>query len=157
MKPFNAWFYRGREHKTTNLSFLKLGKTEYFRSQRKENSPTFHKLTKAINERDRVWTNANLRSDVFTALVVVVYFFILFYFLFIYIKKISRRGCLSYLIYYEKGQYLAWVNNVHYYSFKIFLRFWLAKIPHIIHHNQLLLTKFERILRYVKNNVNCAA
>ena len=54
------------------------------------------------------------------------------------------------------------INNYHnycyhyYYSFKIFLRFWLAKIPRIIHHNQLLSTKFGRIWRYVKNDVNCA-
>ena len=33
-----------------------------------------------------------------------------------------------------------------YYSFKIFLSFWLAKDTHVIHHNQLLLTKFGRIL-----------
>ena len=33
-----------------------------------------------------------------------------------------------------------------YYSFKMFLRFWLAKIPCIIHHNQLLLTQFGRRL-----------
>ena len=39
---------------------------------------------------------------------------------------------------------------VYYSSFKIFLRFWLAKIPRIIHHNQLMSTKFGRILRYVK-------
>ena len=30
----------------------------------------------------------------------------------------------------------------HYYSFKIFLRFWLVKTPRIIRHNQLLLTKY---------------
>ena len=35
------------------------------------------------------------------------------------------------------------------YSFKIFLRFWLAKSTRIIHHNQLLLTKFGRILRLI--------
>ena len=33
-----------------------------------------------------------------------------------------------------------------YYSFKIFLRFWLAKSTRIIHHNHLLMTKFGRIL-----------
>ena len=32
------------------------------------------------------------------------------------------------------------------YSFKIFPRFWLAKGTRIIHHNQLLMTKFGRIL-----------
>ena len=39
---------------------------------------------------------------------------------------------------------------------KIFRRFWLAKIPRIIHHNQLLLTKFGRILRYLTDDVNRA-
>ena len=34
----------------------------------------------------------------------------------------------------------------HYYSFKIFPQFWLAKSTRIIHHNQLLMTKFGRIL-----------
>ena len=33
-------------------------------------------------------------------------------------------------------------NNVIYYSFKIFLRFWLVKTALIIHHNQLLLAKY---------------
>ena len=33
-----------------------------------------------------------------------------------------------------------------YYSLKIFPRFWLAKSTRIIHHNQLLMTKFGRIL-----------
>ena len=41
-------------------------------------------------------------------------------------------------------------------SLKIFLLFRLAKIPRIIHRNQLLSTKFERILRYVKNDVSFA-
>ena len=36
-----------------------------------------------------------------------------------------------------------------YYSFKIFLSFWLAKSTSIIHLNQLLLTKFGRILRLI--------
>ena len=31
-----------------------------------------------------------------------------------------------------------------YYSFKIFPRFWLVKSTRIIHHNQLLLTNFEK-------------
>ena len=47
-------------------------------------------------------------------------------------------------------------SNNFYCTFKIFLRFWLAKIP-LIHHNKLLSTKFGRILRFVKNDVNCAA
>ena len=33
-----------------------------------------------------------------------------------------------------------------YYSFKIFPRFWLAKSTRLIHHKQLLMTKFGRIL-----------
>ena len=33
-----------------------------------------------------------------------------------------------------------------YYSFQIFPQFWLAKSTRIIHHNQLLMTKFGRIL-----------
>ena len=33
-----------------------------------------------------------------------------------------------------------------YYSFKIFPRFWLAKSTRLIHHNQLLMTTFGRIL-----------
>ena len=36
--------------------------------------------------------------------------------------------------------------NLFYYLFKIFPGFWLAKSTRIIHHNQLLMTKFERIL-----------
>ena len=34
----------------------------------------------------------------------------------------------------------------HYHSFKIFPRFWLAKSTCLIHRNQLLMTKFGRIL-----------
>ena len=41
--------------------------------------------------------------------------------------------------------YLKWIKYI-YYSFKILPRFWLAKSTRIIHHNQLLLTKFGRIL-----------
>ena len=36
----------------------------------------------------------------------------------------------------------------HYYSFKIFPQFWLAKSTPIIHSNQLLMTKFGRILLF---------
>ena len=36
---------------------------------------------------------------------------------------------------------------LNYYSFKIFPQFWLAKSTCIIHHNQLLMTKFGRILQ----------
>ena len=37
-------------------------------------------------------------------------------------------------------------NKQYYYSFKIISRFWLAKSTRLIHHNQLLMTKFGRIL-----------
>ena len=46
---------------------------------------------------------------------------------------------------------------VYYFLVKIYLRFWLAIITWIIHHNQLLLTKFGRILRYWTDDVNLAA
>ena len=36
--------------------------------------------------------------------------------------------------------------NKYYYSFKTFPRFWLAKSKRLIHHNQLLMTKFGRNL-----------
>ena len=38
------------------------------------------------------------------------------------------------------------IFNAYYYSFKMFPRFWLAKSTRIIHHNQLLMAKFGRIL-----------
>ena len=38
------------------------------------------------------------------------------------------------------------VNNIIYYSFKIFPRFWLAKSTRLILHNQLPMIKFGRIL-----------
>ena len=38
----------------------------------------------------------------------------------------------------------AYINFI-YYSFKMFPQFWLAKSTRIIHHNQSLMTKFERI------------
>ena len=39
--------------------------------------------------------------------------------------------------------------SVYYHSFKIFPRFWLANSARIFHHNQLLMTKFRRILRLI--------
>ena len=36
--------------------------------------------------------------------------------------------------------------NLTYYAFKIFSRFCLAKSTRLIHHNQLLMTTFGRIL-----------
>ena len=59
----------------------------------------------------------------------------------------------------EPGKYFEWIILINftlspvifivlfYYSFKIFTRFWLAKSTRIIHHNQLLMTNFGRILR----------
>ena len=40
--------------------------------------------------------------------------------------------------------------KLHYCSFKIFPQFWLAKSTRINHHNQLLMTKFGRILRLTR-------
>ena len=55
-----------------------------------------------------------------------------------------------------RGRSLPWITlaikkarlsaqKSHYYSFKIFSWFWLAKRARSIHHNQLLMTKFGRI------------
>ena len=41
--------------------------------------------------------------------------------------------------------------NFHYYSFKIFSRFWLVKTTRIIHHNQVLFTKFGKHLRHIES------
>ena len=38
-----------------------------------------------------------------------------------------------------------------YYSFKIFPRFWLVKTTRIIHHNQLLFSKFGKNLRHIES------
>ena len=42
-------------------------------------------------------------------------------------------------------------NNYYYYSFKIFPRFWLVETTRIIHHNQLLFTKFGKKLRHIES------
>ena len=47
---------------------------------------------------------------------------------------------------YSKTISLITSFKLHYCSFKIFPQFWLAKSTRIIHHNQLLMTKFGRIL-----------
>ena len=39
----------------------------------------------------------------------------------------------------------------HYYSFKIFSRFWLVKTTRIIHHNQVLFTKFGKHLPHIES------
>ena len=54
------------------------------------------------------------------------------------------RGCLWY---YQ-------IREI-YYSFKIFPQFWLAKSTRIIHHNQLLMTRFGRILLTRKWRQKC--
>ena len=41
---------------------------------------------------------------------------------------------------------IEFINLYYYYSFKIFSRFSLAKSTRLIRHNQLLMTKFGRIL-----------
>ena len=52
-------------------------------------------------------------------------------------------------------------NNIVYYIFKIFPCFWLVKTTHIIHHNQLLLTKFGKnfviLNQWPQNDVKSAA
>ena len=47
---------------------------------------------------------------------------------------------------YSKTTSLIASVKLHYCSFKIFPQFWLAKSTRIIHHNQLLMTKFGGIL-----------
>ena len=47
---------------------------------------------------------------------------------------------------YFVGSFLSYINHSKYYSFKIFPRFWLAESARLIHDNQLLMTKFGRIL-----------
>ena len=46
--------------------------------------------------------------------------------------------------------------NWHYHSFKIFPQFWLAKSTLVIHHNQLLMTKFRRILHLMNDGKSTA-
>ena len=42
-------------------------------------------------------------------------------------------------------------ETTYYYSFKIFSRFWLVKTTRIIHHNQVLFTKFGKNLRHIES------
>ena len=55
------------------------------------------------------------------------------------------------------GQRSRALNKTFNYSFKIFLRLWLAKITRIIHQNQLLLTKFGRVLSCWTDDVKSEA
>ena len=43
------------------------------------------------------------------------------------------------------------INIFNYYSFKIFPRFGLVETTRIIHHNQLLFTKFGKNLRHIQS------
>ena len=61
-----------------------------------------------------------------------------------------------YIIIYDQAIIIGY-SKYDYNSFKLFLCSWLATITRIIHHNQLLLTKFGRILPYWTDNVKSAA
>ena len=69
----------------------------------------------------------------------------------------------NYIIESRYFWYDSWVqtfHKLHYYSFKIFPRFWLAKTTRIIYLNQLLLTKFGNnfvvLNRWRQNDVKSA-
>ena len=63
-------------------------------------------------------------------------------------KLLWRRKCPH----LKDKQWLLLRNRIKfYYSFKIFSRFWLVKTTHIIHHNQLLFTKFGKNLRHIES------
>ena len=47
--------------------------------------------------------------------------------------------------------YNTYVYKLYYYSFKIFPRFGLVETTRIIHHNQLLFTKFGKNLRHIQS------
>ena len=53
-------------------------------------------------------------------------------------------------IFYRSAQFWQ-LHNIHCYSFKIFPRFWLVETTRIIHHNQLLFTKFGKNLRHIES------
>ena len=65
------------------------------------------------------------------------------------ISALRHSACkYSYTLYYSCTCVVMMYKLIksYYYSFKIFPRFWLAKSTRLIHHNQLLMTKFGRIL-----------
>ena len=64
------------------------------------------------------------------------------------ITKFYRMGSLPHFFTHGAPLRAVRARELRYYSFKIFLRYWLAKITRIIHHKQLLSTKFGRILWY---------
>ena len=66
----------------------------------------------------------------------------------------------SWLVLFSSDWFRKWRGNAktnavrykdYYYSFKIFPRFWLVKTTRIIHHNQLLFTKFGKNLRHIES------
>ena len=61
----------------------------------------------------------------------------------------------AYLFQIARGKSCDYLLTI-YYSFKIFSRFWLAKSPRLIHHNQLLMTKFGRFLCLTRKWKNTA-
>ena len=50
-----------------------------------------------------------------------------------------------------------WFSKIHYYSFKLFFRFWLVKTTRIIQHNQLLHQIWKESSPYWINDVKSAA
>ena len=48
-----------------------------------------------------------------------------------------------------RGEWVKTLNKLYYYWFKIFPQFWLAKSTCIIHHNQVLMTKFGNIFQLI--------
>ena len=63
-----------------------------------------------------------------------------------YLSKLRLRQIID-LLATDKSRYFAQPRPIIVnYSFKIFPRFWLAKSTRTIHQNQLLMTKFGRIL-----------
>ena len=64
----------------------------------------------------------------------------------------GQQGYLSFNRNMQFGQHWVSLNNIVLLFIQIFLHFWLAEIPRIINHNQILSIKFGRILGYVKND-----
>ena len=60
---------------------------------------------------------------------------------------------VSYLYDFLIKHMYAW-HNCYYYSFKIFPCFWLVKTTPIIHHNQLLFSKFGKNVCHIKSMVS---
>ena len=58
---------------------------------------------------------------------------------------------VSFSVFVEGRKTVHVIVNCYYYSFKIFLRFGLVETTRIIHHNQLLFTKFGKNLRHIQS------